>query len=843
MKIKNTPRIKSHILALAISAAVGLLTGCGSSNNNTVSSGSEQASVAGESRSVNSANNEENSSSEITSSDASSSSVGVNTDAAKYFNRKATFAVCIQDNATCNKTYELDDSGQPLLDSDGERVEFEAVAEIVAASTDGMTLIYTDSPQDQIGFVDITNIATPKAAGVLNMGGEPTSVAVVGDYAVVGVNTSTDFINTSGHLAVVDIAVQKVVHTIDMKGQPDSVAVSPNGKYIAIAIENERDEDLEVAGIGEGYPPQLPAGFLMIVDVKETVTDWEIRKVELAGVPVLYAGDPEPEYVDINQDSLAVLTMQENNHIALIDLIEGKVVSDFSAGEVDLVNIDLTEEEPALIKPTETKDAVLREPDGVTWIGTDHFATANEGDLDGGSRGFTIFKADGSVTFESGSLDHIAIRHGHYPDARSKNKGNEPENVEYAVLGETPYLFVNSERANLVFVYDVTDPTAPVYKQALPAGVGPEGALAIPSRDLLIVASEKDSRSDKLRSVLTLYSLEAAAPNYPTLKSANQPDSELPIAWGAMSGLVAGDENTVYSIEDSFYRSNRIFTIDVSKAPAAITSAMAIKDTNGVFAAVKTYGATEDKTQFDATDLEALINDDKTVNIDPEGIAVATGGGFWVASEGSGTFDDKSGKRPVVSHNFVFKTNQDGVIEKVVTLPKAVSDVQLRFGFEGVAEDNGKLYVAFQCAWNSEANPRIGIYDIASQEWRFVFYPLDAPESQNGGWVGLSDITAMGNGQFLVLERDNQGGFDAAIKRLYQIDLSSAVADSTITKTLVRDVMDDLKKPNGMVYEKIEGSALMPNGDVYIINDNDGVDDNSGETQLIKIEGLMAREN
>ncbi len=57
----------------------------------------------------------------------------------------------------------------------------------------------------------------------------------------------------------------------------------------------------------------------------------------------------------------------------------------------------------------------------------------------------------------------------------------------------------------------------------------------------------------------------------------------------------------------------------------------------------------------------------------------------------------------------------------------------------------------------------------------------------------------------------------------------------TITKTLVRDLLDDLKNTGGLVPEKIEGSAIMANGDVYIINDNDGVDDNSGETQLINL--------
>ena len=33
--------------------------------------------------------------------------------------------------------------------------------------------------------------------------------------------------------------------------------------------------------------------------------------------------------------------------------------------------------------------------------------------------------------------------------------------------------------------------------------------------------------------------------------------------------------------------------------------------------------------------------------------------------------------------------------------------------------------------------------------------------------------------------------------------------------------------------------ALLANGDVYISNDNDGSDDNNGETQLINLGGIL----
>lgn len=162
--------------------------------------------------------------------------------------------------------------------------------------------------------------------------------------------------------------------------------------------------------------------------------------------------------------------------------------------------------------------------------------------------------------------------------------------------------------------------------------------------------------------------------------------------------------------------------------------------------------------------------------------------------------------------------------------------IQLRFGFEGVAEDGSMVVVAFQRAWNSESNPRLGIYDSETGEWDFVFYPLDAVESQNGGWVGLSDITATGDGNFLVLERDNQGGPDAAIKKIYEISLADYESGATISKTMVMDLMPLLATTGGNIYEKVEGLCATTSGTLFMNNDNDGVDDNSGESTLFKID-------
>jgi hypothetical protein len=114
-------------------------------------------------------------------------------------------------------------------------------------------------------------------------------------------------------------------------------------------------------------------------------------------------------------------------------------------------------------------------------------------------------------------------------------------------------------------------------------------------------------------------------------------------------------------------------------------------------------------------------------------------------------------------------------------------------------------------------------------------------QSPNGGWVGLSEITALGNGEFAVVERDNQANTDARIKRVYRFSVSGMTFQpegddfATLGKSLARDLLPDLQATGGMVLEKIESLAVTEGGDLLFANDNDGVDDSNGETQLIRV--------
>ncbi|MBK3745994.1 alkaline phosphatase, partial [Paraburkholderia aspalathi] len=255
-------------------------------------------------------------------------------------------------------------------------------SEIITTSEDGNTLIYSDSPYGAVGFIDITDAHAPKAGGIIKVDGEPTSVVTGGSRVFVGINTSKSYTEPSGRLDVIDISSHQLELSCDLGGQPDSVAISPDKKFLAIAIENERDEDLN-----DGELPQLPAGNLVIFELKDGKPVCEAMKVvDMTGIAEIAPEDPEPEFVAFNEANEIAVTLQENNHIAVVDATSGKITSHFSAGTVDLDKIDTKKD--GQISFTGAMKDVPREPDTIKWLDNDRFLIANEGDYKGGSRGF-----------------------------------------------------------------------------------------------------------------------------------------------------------------------------------------------------------------------------------------------------------------------------------------------------------------------------------------------------------------------------------------------------------------------------------------------------------------------
>jgi hypothetical protein len=249
-----------------------------------------------------------------------------------------------------------------------------------------------------------------------------------------------------------------------------------------------------------------------------------------------------------------------------------------------------------------------------------------------------------------------------------------------------------------------------------------------------------------------------------------------------------------------------IFTIDTTKKPAEITNVVRINR-----------------------------NGQPAQKLDIEGIALDGKGGFWLASEGDSA--------KLVGHG-LYNVNAKGEIKSEIGLPAELLADESRYGLEGITTtgsgDDLTLWMAIQREWKDDPKGQVKLlsYKPKSKEWAAVRYPLEKAEK---GWVGLSEITA--NGDYLyIVERDNQVGDAAKLKKLYRVslkDLKPAKLGGElqlVTKEEVHDFLPDLKSAtNGYALDKLEGFAFDKSGKAFMVTDNDGVDDSSGETLFLPV--------
>ena len=151
-----------------------------------------------------------------------------------------------------------------------------------------------------------------------------------------------------------------------------------------------------------------------------------------------------------------------------------------------------------------------------------------------------------------------------------------------------------------------------------------------------------------------------------------------------------------------------------------------------------------------------------------EGIAIRPQGGWWVVSEGAEDFASAD-----LTRNLLIRINDDGSVAEEIELPDAINQEQRSNGFEGVTTNasGSQVYVAFQREWGMipglcQDRPLHACREVVG----VLHYPLDA--APDGGWVGLSEITWIGDNTLLVVERDNQQRDDAQVKRLYSFSVT-----------------------------------------------------------------------
>ncbi|MFC7384662.1 esterase-like activity of phytase family protein [Sphaerisporangium rhizosphaerae] len=149
-------------------------------------------------------------------------------------------------------------------------------------------------------------------------------------------------------------------------------------------------------------------------------------------------------------------------------------------------------------------------------------------------------------------------------------------------------------------------------------------------------------------------------------------------------------------------------------------------------------------------------------------------------------------------------------------------------GFEGMASglDGRHLYPMLEgtVAGDPAGTLRINEFDLRDRAYtgRRWTYKLEAP----GNSIG--DMVSVDRDRFLIIERDNEQGDAAKLKRVYLADTRDRDKDGAVDKTQVADLLD-LADPKGLggfgptfrfPFQTIEDVVILDDSTIALLNDN-----------------------
>lgn len=213
----------------------------------------------------------------------------------------------------------------------------------------------------------------------------------------------------------------KFLKSVQVGALPDMVTFTPDGTKAIVANEGEPDDNAEKTS-------ELidPAGTISIIDVAtyvhtelqftEAMLDDKVR-MSYQGKGKSYLAQLEPEYVTVSADSkTAYVSLQENNAIATVDLVAGKIVSvkglgvkDYSAAgnELDALKDGVVKIEKQPILSFHMPDAIETFSVGTGDTAQTYIITPNEGD----ARDYEGFSEDKKV---DKIIDKVKLKAEHY---------------------------------------------------------------------------------------------------------------------------------------------------------------------------------------------------------------------------------------------------------------------------------------------------------------------------------------------------------------------------------------------------------------------------------------------
>jgi hypothetical protein len=302
-----------------------------------------------------------------------------------------------------------------------------------------------------------------------------------------------------------------------------------------------------------------------------------------------------------------------------------------------------------------------------------------------------------------------------------------------------------------------------------------------------------------------------------------------------------------------------------------IKDVITIKDQNGVPLTGLTNKLTVAKTEK-PVDAHGNMLEQSESSIDAEGIIRLSDGSYWIGEENGPSILHVAADGTVNERIVPAGSEKDfaGSAYKVTGgLPAVLVTRQTNRGIESMAvsPDESKLYFMVQNplanpnadAYKAAKNTRLFVYDRASSKLSGEYiYQLDDPQtfrndpSDKQNSPRISEVLGLGDDRLLVLERTNKttklheikldGASNILATRWDDMSTSPSLEQENdlskidlvaVSKTLRFDSADYPQAPN-----KLEGLAIMGDGALAMINDNDfGI--KGDPTKVLLIEGLV----
>ena len=207
-------------------------------------------------------------------------------------------------------------------------------AEIVAYDAATRRLFIVNGATGDIDALDLNDPTNPTFAFTIDLaahGSGANSVAVKDGVVAAAVQA---FVKTDPGQAVFFDGDGNVLSAVTVGALPDMIAFTPDGSKALTANEGEPSNDYSVDPLGSVSVIDLTDGAAHLTQADVTTLDFTAfndrpldASVRVFGPGATPAQDFEPEYLAAHNDSrFAFATLQENNAIAVIDLVSLKIV-------------------------------------------------------------------------------------------------------------------------------------------------------------------------------------------------------------------------------------------------------------------------------------------------------------------------------------------------------------------------------------------------------------------------------------------------------------------------------------------------------------------------------------